>query len=130
MRRGSSKELRDRILTDEEIRTLWKATGTVGDLTKLLLLTAQRREKVAAMKWDDISNGAWSVPRKPRRQKGTGGDLVLPGIALDIINAVLAASQQRGGGRVPFTEAELTKMRGGLTAEEYRWKTIRKWGKR
>ena len=32
---------------------------------------------------------------------------------------------QRGGGRVPFTEAELTAMRGGLTAEEYRWKTIR-----
>ena len=39
-------------------------------------------------------------------------------------------SGQRGGGRVPFTEAELTAMRGGLTAEEYRWKTIRKRGKR
>jgi hypothetical protein len=34
---------------------------------------------------------------------------------------------QRGGGRVPFTEAALTAMRGGLTAEEYRRKTIRKW---
>ena len=87
MRRGSPKEqARDRILTDDEIRTLWKATGNIGDLTKLLLLTAQRREKVAAMKWDDISNGVWSVPRKPR-EKGTGGDLVLPGIALDIIRA-------------------------------------------
>ena len=36
--------------------------------------------------------------------------------------------RQRGGGRVPFTEAELTAMRGGLTAEEYRRKFIRKWG--
>ena len=35
--------------------------------------------------------------------------------------------RQRGGGRVPFTEAELTAMRGGLTAEEYRWKMIREW---
>lgn len=35
---------------------------------------------------------------------------------------------QRGGGRVPFTEAELTAMRGGLTAEEFRWKMIRRWG--
>jgi hypothetical protein len=35
--------------------------------------------------------------------------------------------RQRGGGRVPVTEAELTAMRGGLTAEEYRWKTTRKW---
>ena len=84
MRRGSSA--RDRILTDDEIRTLWKATGTSGDLTKLLLLTAQRLSKVAGMKWDNISNGIWSVPRKPR-EKGTGGDLVLPGMALDIINA-------------------------------------------
>ena len=31
---------------------------------------------------------------------------------------------------MPFTEAELTAMRGGLTAEEYRWKMIRKWMKR
>ena len=36
--------------------------------------------------------------------------------------------RQRSGGRVPFTEAELTAMRGGLTAEEYRLKFIRKWG--
>ena len=35
--------------------------------------------------------------------------------------------RQRGGGRVPFTEAELTAMRGGLTAEEYRRKFICKW---
>jgi hypothetical protein len=26
-----------------------------------------------------------------------------------------------------FTEVELTEKRGGLTAEEYRWKTIREW---
>jgi hypothetical protein len=31
---------------------------------------------------------------------------------------------------VPFTEAKLKAMRGGLTAEEYRWKLIRKWGGR
>ena len=27
--------------------------------------------------------------------------------------------------RVPFTEEELNSIRGGLTAEEYRWKLIR-----
>jgi hypothetical protein len=37
--------------------------------------------------------------------------------------------RQRGGGRVPFIEAELTAMRGGLMAEEYRLKFIRKFGK-
>ena len=35
--------------------------------------------------------------------------------------------RERGGGKVPFTDEQLTALRGGLTAEEYRWKLIRKW---
>ena len=35
--------------------------------------------------------------------------------------------RERGGGKVPFTEEQLTAMRGGLTAEEYRRKLIREW---
>jgi hypothetical protein len=38
--------------------------------------------------------------------------------------------RSRGGVRVPFTEEQLTAIRGGLTAEEYRWKLIREWGSR
>jgi hypothetical protein len=34
--------------------------------------------------------------------------------------------RERGGGKVPFTEEQLTEMRGGLTAEEYRGKLIKK----
>ena len=34
---------------------------------------------------------------------------------------------ERGGGKVPFTDGQLTAIRGGLTAEEYRWKLIREW---
>ena len=33
--------------------------------------------------------------------------------------------RERGGGKVPFTDEQLLVMRGGLTAEEYRWKLIR-----
>jgi integrase len=90
MRRTKTRErARDRILSDDEIRLIWsRAEGTFGDLVKLLLLTGQRREKVAAMRWDEISaDGIWSVPNGNRRQKGTGGELVLPAMALDIINA-------------------------------------------
>jgi hypothetical protein len=29
--------------------------------------------------------------------------------------------------RVPFTAEQLDAIRGGLTAEEYRWKLIREW---
>ena len=35
--------------------------------------------------------------------------------------------RERGGGKVSFTEEQLTEMRGALTAEEYRWKLTRKW---
>ena len=34
--------------------------------------------------------------------------------------------RERGGIRVTFSEEQLAIMRGGLTAEEYRWKLIRK----
>ena len=33
--------------------------------------------------------------------------------------------EKRSG--VPFTEEQLNDIRGGLTAEEYRWKLIREW---
>jgi integrase len=88
MKRTKSKDrARERILTDDEIRTIWKsANGVFGDLVKMLLLTGQRREKVAAMRWDEVSvDGTWSVKNGDKREKGSGGDLVLPPMALDII---------------------------------------------
>jgi hypothetical protein len=36
--------------------------------------------------------------------------------------------RERDGSRVPFTEEQLTAMRGGQTAEEYRWKLFRERG--
>jgi integrase len=81
---------RDRILSDDELRAVWAALpngDTFGDLCKLLLLTAQRREKVAAMKWSDVSMaGEWDMPTEDR-EKGVGGVLVLPMLAVDIVNA-------------------------------------------
>lgn len=50
MRRTNPQERqRKRTLTDDEIRAVWNAaTGSYGRLVQFLLLTAQRREKVAA----------------------------------------------------------------------------------
>jgi hypothetical protein len=82
MKRTSSKDRsRDRILSDDEIRAVWLACeGTFGDLVKLL-------KKVASMKWEDVSiDGEWNVPNGAR-EKGTGGALVLPDMALEIIKA-------------------------------------------
>jgi integrase len=91
MRRQNPKEhTRARILTDDEIRAIWKTAegaGRFGAIVRLCLLTAQRRTKVSTMKWSDLSdNGEWTIPKEPR-EKDTAGSLQLPQAALDIIRA-------------------------------------------
>ena len=89
MRRQNQKaQARARILTDDEIRTIWKqaeANGTFGAILRACLLTAQRSRKVSAMKWSDVSlDGEWNIP-KEAREKDTAGLLVLPKAALAIL---------------------------------------------
>jgi integrase len=91
MRRTSTKErARKRILDDEELRAVWKAADgtTFGALVRLLLLTAQRREKVVSMRWEDVSSdGVWSIPTEAR-EKGNAETLPLPSQALELIRAL------------------------------------------
>jgi integrase len=92
MKRYSSKEhARKRILSDDEIRAVWNLEPTTGlpssylDVIKLALLTAQRREKVAGMRWDDVSiDGVWKIPTEAR-EKDNAGELILPDMAIEII---------------------------------------------
>ena len=63
------KQSRHRVLSDEEIRTLWHgldADGPFGAIVRILLLTGQRRAEVAGMRWEelDLGNRVWSLPEK------------------------------------------------------------------
>jgi integrase len=78
---------RSRVLTDDEIRAIWKtaaANGAYGAGILLLLLTAQRRDKVATMQWSDIAGDTWTIRTEPR-EKGNPGSLRLPKPALEIL---------------------------------------------
>ena len=80
---------RDRVLSDAEIKLIWCAAatgGTFGAILQLALLTAQRREKLASMRWAAVADGVWTVAAETR-EKGAGGALKLPGAALAILNA-------------------------------------------
>ena len=64
---------RDRILSDDEIQTLWRGCDAMGwpfgPFVQLLLLTAQRRGELASVKWDDLSGldsgqPVWALPRE------------------------------------------------------------------
>ena len=80
MKRASGKERkRDRVLTDDEMRAVWAASDpgdTFGDLSKLLLLTGQRREKVVGMKWADVDKGADGRCRQRSAKKETPARLI------------------------------------------------------
>ncbi len=60
-------EKRERVLTDDELRAIWQATGTAGSfnaIVRALMLTGQRREEVAGMKWSELAadRSAWTIP--------------------------------------------------------------------
>jgi integrase len=82
---------RSRILNDHELRRVWATAGdagTYGALVKLLLLSAQRREKVATIKWSDLApDGTWTIATE-KREKNNPGTLLLPEGALAIIKSL------------------------------------------
>jgi integrase len=49
-------------------------------------LTAQRKDKVASMRWEDVVDGEWRIASEAR-EKGNAGSLRLPQMVLDIIAA-------------------------------------------
>jgi integrase len=58
---------RDRVLSLDELRQLWAATSGAGDydaIVRLLMLSGQRREEVAAMRWSevDLPRRTWQIP--------------------------------------------------------------------
>jgi integrase len=58
---------RERVLEDEELRAIWRATegpGVFNSIVRMLALTGQRREEVAGMIWRELSvDGAtWTLP--------------------------------------------------------------------
>lgn len=83
---------RDRVLSDEELRLVWKAADKAGypfgPLVQMLTLTGQRRDEVAKMQWTEIDFGKrlWTLPRE-RVKADRLHEVPLNEIAFDILNA-------------------------------------------
>jgi len=63
---------RERVYTDNEIKTLWKAFGdfgTSGAMFKMILITGQRPGEVAGMKWSEIDGKHWNLPGDRTKNK-------------------------------------------------------------
>jgi integrase len=84
---------RDRILNDDELRGVWNACEPLkwpfGPLVRMLILTGQRRDEVATMRWHDIDAGGalWTIPRELTKSD-RAHEIPLSSPALHIIAAL------------------------------------------
>ncbi|MGX9431777.1 tyrosine-type recombinase/integrase [Bradyrhizobium sp. LeoA1S1] len=84
---------RDRSLSNDELRLVWRAAdvigGTFGPLTKLLILTAQRRDEVADMKRAELrlQEKSWVIP-KERAKNRKEHEVPLSELAMTIIEGL------------------------------------------
>jgi integrase len=81
---------RDRVLTDIEIRAIWRASdelGIFGRAFQVMLLTGQRRTEVGAMKWSeiDLRNKVWKLS-KARTKANRSHEVPLSDTVIEIIN--------------------------------------------
>ena len=66
---------RKRILDDDEIRDVYKALKVANlpepfqKLVRALLLTGQRRNEVARMRWEEIAGSTWVIPAERRKTR-------------------------------------------------------------
>jgi integrase len=101
---------RDRILTEDEIKTVWKALDTevreadkshrkrqaftAGSL-KLRLLTAQRGGEVMSMEWTEIDGNWWTIPGT-KTKNGLTHRVPLTPLALRIIEEMKLLAEGEG----------------------------------
>jgi integrase len=91
IRAPSHEQPRDRVLTDDELRAVWKGAGEIGwpfaPIVHLLILTGQRRDEVGQMTWSEIKGDMWTLPRE-RSKNGRAHDVPLSVAAQSILAAV------------------------------------------
>jgi integrase len=70
---GRKPTKRDRVLTDDELRAIWRSAETLngpfGRYVRFLLLTGARRTEAAAMTWSELEGADWTLPAERNKTK-------------------------------------------------------------
>jgi len=91
------RHARDRVLTDDELRALWRASDGVGypygPLYRLLLLTGLRLGEVCGAYWSEVDLGQreWTIPASRMKKTKDGAKqfmVPLTDAVLDVLNAL------------------------------------------
>ena len=93
VKRVAPERQRDRVLSEDEIRALWKALDSedaiIAAVFRLRLLTAQRGGEVLGATWDemDLTSGWWTIPAA-RSKNGLAHRVPLSPQALKVLKAL------------------------------------------
>lgn len=91
MAKPSAPEARNRVLSDDELAAVWTEAESLrapyGPFFKLLILTGQRREEVAAMTWAEVdrASATWVIPAS-RAKNGVSQLVPLAPAVLDVLD--------------------------------------------
>ena len=137
--RPADEEARDRILDNDEIKSIWISCDTLGwpfgPYFKLLMLTGQRRNEVASMKWDnlDFKNELWTLPKEATKANRQHEVPLSPAM-----QEILQAAPRNGAyvfsttGKTPVSGFSRAKVRCDkiVAANRLRVKGKKKWTKK
>ena len=93
---------RDRVLTDDELARIWRASGDnqFAAIVRLLLLTGARRDEIFSLRWSEIDFDLTSITLPPERTKSRRPhEIPLTPPAADILRAQPRRSRSDGSPR-------------------------------
>jgi integrase len=88
-----AETVRERVLSEGELREVWRAADATpypfGPFFQLLILTAQRRDEVAGIRWSEIdeARALWTIPGE-RAKNARAHQVPLPALATDILGSI------------------------------------------
>jgi integrase len=96
----SEERSRERVLKDYELRVIWKCSGDdqYGAILKLLMLTGQRADEIASLRWSEI--GETLVPKK----RITEAAIELPAFNINAIELPPERTKNKRPHIVPLSE--------------------------
>lgn len=109
MAKPEAPKARDRVLSDEELTSVWKATDTLGDpfapFFRLLVLTGQRRSEVAGINWVELdrATATWTIPAN-RAKNGVTHIIPLAPDAVAELDRLALALQEKAKEKEPDAE--------------------------
>jgi integrase len=101
LRKRTKEIAKERVLTDEEIRSFWQATERAApafrDTLRLILLTGQRPGECAGIRGDevDLAAGVWTIPAGRTKNK-IEHSIPLVGRALGVVSRLVTERGRTG----------------------------------